>query len=258
MSNNIQVFDNNDFGKVRAFLDESGEPAFVAKDVCKILDLGNPRSSLALLDEDEKGVHSVDTPGGAQNMTTVTEPGFYKLVMRSRKPEAKAFQRWVTHEVLPALRKTGAYKAPATREERIVAALTECNGIIVELRDENQALRDANAKLSKKADLYDNWVDDVDGLISVTRCAKLLRSIDKAMTRKKLFACLRGSGYVEQKTLSCTAAAIEAGYMRERMCKFVGRDGHERFKTYGALTAKGVGMCAARFCNQPQLPELGE
>ncbi len=128
----------------------------------------------------------------------------------------------------------------------------------MELRDENQALRDANAKLSKKADLYDNWVDDVDGLISVTRCAKLLRSIDKAMTRKKLFACLRASGYVEQKTLSCTVAAIEAGYMRERMCKFVGRDGHERFKTYGALTAKGVGMCAARFCNQPQLPELGE
>jgi len=70
--NDIQLFNNDSFGEIRAFLNEDGEPVFVAKDVCAILDLGNPRSSLALLDDDEKGVHSVDTPGGAQKMTTVT------------------------------------------------------------------------------------------------------------------------------------------------------------------------------------------
>lgn len=107
--NDIQVFKNDQFGQVRAARGKNGEPVFVAKDICAILDLGNPRSSIALLDDDEKGVHSVDTPGGKQQMATVTEPGFYKLVMRSRKPEAKAFQRWVTHEVLPALRRDGGY-----------------------------------------------------------------------------------------------------------------------------------------------------
>lgn len=81
----------------------------MAKDVCDILEMGNPRSSLALLDEDEKGVHSMDTPGGKQEMTIISEPGLYSLILRSRKPEAKAFKRWVTHEVIPSIRKHGLY-----------------------------------------------------------------------------------------------------------------------------------------------------
>lgn len=95
--------------QVRVVTDEHGEPWFVAADVAAILDLGNARSSLALLDEDEKGVHSVDTLGGRQQVTTVNESGLYSLVLRSRKPEAKAFKRWITREVLPAIRKTGGY-----------------------------------------------------------------------------------------------------------------------------------------------------
>lgn len=95
--------------QVRVVTDEHGEPWFVASDVAAILDLGNARSSLALLDEDEKGVHTVDTLGGPQQTTTVNESGLYSLVLRSRKPEAKAFKRWITREVLPAIRKTGGY-----------------------------------------------------------------------------------------------------------------------------------------------------
>lgn len=89
-----------------------GEPRFVAADVTAALDLGNPRSSLALLDDDEKGVHTMDTPGGPQQMVVVTEAGLYSLILRSRKPEAKAFKRWITHEVLPTIRRTGSYGAP--------------------------------------------------------------------------------------------------------------------------------------------------
>lgn len=89
----LTVFENATFGDVRAIAC-NGDPWFVAKDVCECLELGNPRSSLALLDEDEKGVHSVDTPGGKQEMTIVSEPGLYSLILRSRKPEAKAFKRW--------------------------------------------------------------------------------------------------------------------------------------------------------------------
>ena len=97
---------------------------FVASDVCLILDLGNPRSSLALLDEDEKGVHTMDTPGGEQSVTVLSEAGVYSLIFKSRKPEAKAFRRWVTHEVLPSIRQTGSYSvSPITN--RIDVLLNE-------------------------------------------------------------------------------------------------------------------------------------
>jgi len=86
-----------------------GAPWWIAADTCGVLEIKNPRSSLALLDADEKGVHTVDTPGGKQELTVINEPGLYTLILRSRKPEAKTFKRWVTHEVLPAIRKTGRY-----------------------------------------------------------------------------------------------------------------------------------------------------
>lgn len=97
-----------------------GNPWFVAKDVCDVLDIGNSRQAVDRLDEDEKGVTSVDTLGGSQAVTVVSEPGLYSLVMTSRKPEARLFRRWVTHEVVPAIRKTGAYVAPAASLEDLI------------------------------------------------------------------------------------------------------------------------------------------
>lgn len=86
-----------------------GEPWFVAKDVCDILELGRQQDSTRYLDEDEKRECLVNTPSGKQSMVSVNEPGLYSLIIRSRKPEAKAFKRWITHEVLPTIRKTGSY-----------------------------------------------------------------------------------------------------------------------------------------------------
>ena len=116
----------NEIGKVYKnspvrIVEKGGEPWFVAKDVCDILALGNPRSSIALLDEDERGVHSMDTPSGKQEMGIISEAGLYSLILRSRKPEAKAFKRWVTHEVLPSIRKTGAYLSPGMSNEQVKA-----------------------------------------------------------------------------------------------------------------------------------------
>jgi prophage antirepressor-like protein len=107
--NDLHFFHNDEFGQVRGFLDDTGNPWFVAMDVCRALDLSNHRSSLALLDDDEKGVHTVDSLGGPQEMIVISEPGLYSLILRSRKPEAKAFKRWVTHEVIPSIRRTGQY-----------------------------------------------------------------------------------------------------------------------------------------------------
>ena len=95
---------------IRVVTDSQGEPWFVAADV--LATIGLDRKALERLDEDEKGVSSIHTPGGGQEMTTVNEPGLYTLVLGSRKAEAKRFKRWVTHEVLPSIRKTGSYATP--------------------------------------------------------------------------------------------------------------------------------------------------
>ena len=103
------VFDD---ALVRIYMDASGNPWFVAKDVCAVLEIGNSRQALSYLEEDEKGVITSDTLGGRQEMSTVSESGLYSLIFRSRKPEAKRFRTWVTGEVLPTIRKTGGYAVP--------------------------------------------------------------------------------------------------------------------------------------------------
>lgn len=119
MENGIMVFEDSRFGRLRIVW-RGDEPRFVANDVCECLGVTNARDALAkMLDEDEKGVETVYTPGGPQEMLVVSEPGFYSLVLRSRKPEAKAFKRWVTHEVLPSIRKTGGYSVPSVAGQHV-------------------------------------------------------------------------------------------------------------------------------------------
>lgn len=104
---------------LRTFRDAKGLIWFVAQDVCHALGLTNTARTIDRLDEDTKGVNTVNTPGGAQKVTTINEPGLYALVFRSRKASAKAFQRWVTHDVLPAIRQDGLY---IRGEERLLAS----------------------------------------------------------------------------------------------------------------------------------------
>jgi prophage antirepressor-like protein len=96
--------------QVRVIQDDQGEPWWIAKDVCAVLDLTNVAMAVKGLDDDEKGISKVYTLGGEQELLTVNEPGLYTLIIRSNKPEAKQFKRWITHEVLPSIRKTGKYE----------------------------------------------------------------------------------------------------------------------------------------------------
>ena len=98
--------------QIRVFTDEQGDPWFVATDVCNVLGVGNPRQATTRLDDNERGVISTDTPGVVQSVATVNESGLYTLVLGSHKPEAKRFKRWMRHEVLPAIRRTGRYAMP--------------------------------------------------------------------------------------------------------------------------------------------------
>ena len=105
---NLQIF-NYEASELRTLM-QDGEPWFVAKDVCEVLELGDVSKAVSRLDEDEKGASLILTPGGTQEMLVVNEPGLYSLILGSRKPEAKSFKRWIIHEVIPSIRKTGSYQ----------------------------------------------------------------------------------------------------------------------------------------------------
>ncbi|WP_417364027.1 BRO family protein [Glutamicibacter arilaitensis] len=153
--------------EVRTLL-TAGEPCFIANDLCAVLDLANPRTTLALIDDDEKGVHTMDTLGGPQQMAYVTEAGMYSLVLRSRKPEAKAFKRWLTHEVLPSIRKTGQYqRSPMTHDEIVAQALQITSARV-------QALENKVAQDAPKVDYVDTFVADED-LITIRTLASDLK-----------------------------------------------------------------------------------
>ena len=143
--NEMRIFEREEFGQIRTTTID-GEPWFVAADVCRALEID--RTAARRLDDDEKGVRSIHTPGGPQDVTIVNEPGLYTLVLGSRKPEAKAFKRWITHEVLPSIRKTGAYATDSRLMEAaqllascrnpaaipaLVAVLSEYTGIQIEI-----------------------------------------------------------------------------------------------------------------------------
>ena len=115
--NDLKVFAYGE--KVRTVLVEN-EPWWVLADVCRVLGIANSRNASSRLDDDEKGVHLVDTLRGKQKMTLVSESGLYSVILRSDKPEAKEFKRWVTHEVLPSIRQTGAYATPAWSPPNVV------------------------------------------------------------------------------------------------------------------------------------------
>ena len=128
--NDLQIFQNDTFGSVRAFLDENGNPWFVAADVCAALALGNVSQTLTYLDDDEKGIITNDTPGGPQKMLTINEPGLYSLILRSRKPAARDFKRWITHDVIPTIRKTGQYHLPQPEKPEAAEASANPSEII--------------------------------------------------------------------------------------------------------------------------------
>lgn len=128
--NDLQIFQNDTFGSVRVFIDGNGNPWFVTKDVCATLGIEYHRDAMARLDDDERGSVLVDTLGGPQEMSAVNESGLYSLILRSRKPEAKAFKRWITHEVIPAIRKTGQYHLPQSEKNKAIETIANPSEII--------------------------------------------------------------------------------------------------------------------------------
>lgn len=183
MNNNLMIFENPEFGAVRSILIDS-DPWFVAADVCKALELEKTNRALSRLDDDEKGAHSVSTPGGRQRMSIISESGLYSLILGSRKPEARAFKRWITHEVIPSIRKHGAYMTDSLLDalEAHPEAVPE---YLNRLRSENARNRELTRCLRlalPKAEYYDAFVDPAD-CTNIRTTAKELGVPEKQFTR---------------------------------------------------------------------------
>ena len=180
MENKLMIFENDAFGKVRT-LNLNGEPWFVAVDVCSVLDLSNPTIAVSRLDEDERAKFNLGRQGDA---TIVNEPGLYTLVLGSRKPEAKAFKRWITHEVIPAIRKHGVYitdeklKLFAEHPELLDALMKS----LYATHAENLRHRAERQTLLPKADYYDASMD-ADGCTNLRTTAKELNVPERWFAR---------------------------------------------------------------------------
>ena len=182
MDNKLMTFENEAFGKIRT-LTIDGEPWFVAADVCRALEIGNPSMTVERLDDDEKGISTIDTLGGKQRMTIINEPGLYSLVLSSRKPEAKAFKRWITHEVIPAIRKYGAYMTKSLLEQVLEnpSLIYEFARRMLEEQQKNERLRQELDRAKPKADYYDAFIHP-ESCTNIRATAKELKVPEKMFT----------------------------------------------------------------------------
>lgn len=224
------------------------DPWFVAADVCTVLEIGNSSDALRRLDDDEKGVDSIDTPGGVQQMAIVSEAGLYALILGSRKPQAKPFRRWVTHEVIPAIRKTGTYGAPSLSGPELLArAVIEAAQQIKELTGRADSAEQRVAELGPRAFAFDRWLSG-NTAYSVDVVAKALRQAGAMTGRNRLFDFMEKAGWifrqsgqwkpkqwtVEQKLLTVRLGSYEDSHTGELVPTTTIR-----------ITAKGAAKLAA-------------
>lgn len=246
--NSLQVFTNEDFGNIRALTIDS-QPWFVAKDVCDALGLSNVGQAIVGLDEDEKDSITIDdgTPGNP-NKAIITEAGLYSLILRSRKPEAKRFKRWVTHEVLPSIRNHGVYATPQTIERMLAdpdTMITTLKALKAE-RQRADALMEDNARLLPKATMYDVAIE-AEGTMTITQAARYLAQHDKSVNVKRLYALLRADGLICKQDNAPTKKAIERGYMVQMLTT---RSDGKANPPYARMTRKGLDWCLNHYCGQ--------
>lgn len=195
--NELQIFNHPDFGQIRT-VTINDEPWFVGKDVARVL--GYERAADAVrkhIDPDDRGVAKMETPGGIQEITIINESGMYSLVLSSKLPGAKKFKYWVTSEVLPSIRKHGAYMTPETLQAAILNPDTMIQ-LCRRLKEEQEratALQEENTSMRPKA-LFADSVAASGSTILVGELAKILRQNGVDMGEKRLFGWMRENGYL--------------------------------------------------------------
>ena len=258
MNNEIQRFDFKG-ASLRTLTDKAGEPWFVAKDVCDILELGNTTNALRALDEDEKTnfTNCNVAQNGGRAPLIISEPGLYKLVMRSRKPEAKEFQRWVTHEVLPSIRRTGGYipTSESDSDEDIMArAVLVAQKTIKQKNQQIASQQSRIVELEPKARFADA-VAASDGTCLVGELAKMLRQNGMDIGQNRLFRLLQADGYLGKSGSNRnvpTQRAMDLGLFRIKETTVTHADGHTTVSRTPKVTGKGQRYFIDRYWGRTQ------
>ena len=250
MNNEIQRFDFKG-ESLRALTNMAGEPWFVLKDCMSILDLGNPTETVKMFDDDEFSTTEViDSIGRRQQAYIISEPGLYRLVMRSRKPEAKEFQRWVTHEVLPSIRKHGGYMAGQERMTPEQMALASMRWLQSKVDEQAKQLKAQEGKV-----LFANAVETARTSILVGDFAKILKSNGIGIGPRRLFAWLREHGWlIKAKSSSWnmpTQKAMDLHLFEVKETTISHSDGHTTINKTPKMTGKGQTYFAKLFLAKP-------
>ena len=253
MSNEIQRFDFKG-ESLRALTNMAGEPWFVLKDCMSILDLGNPTETVKMFDDDEFSTTEViDSIGRRQQAYIISEPGLYRLVMRSRKPEAKEFQRWVTHEVLPSIRKTGGY-IPTTDVDDDMTILAKAVMIGQRTMEEQKRRIAAQESHIKELEPKARFADAVaasDGTCLIGELAKMLRQNGLNIGQNRMFEILRQDGYLGKTGSNRnvpTQKAMDLGLFRIKETAITHSDGHVTINRTAKVTGKGQTYFISRYC----------
>ncbi|MFQ9403333.1 MAG: phage antirepressor [Eubacterium sp.] len=258
--NDLQIFNNKEFGNVRAVV-VNDLPWFVGKDVCEAFGDTNYRRSLSNIDESDKGVSQIDTPGGKQNMVVINESGLYSLLFQMQPQKAKGvsqndalinerieklhrFKHWVTSEVLPSIRKNGGYIAgqeTMSDEELMAKALLVANNKIAE-RDKIIEQKQARIEQMKPKEIFADAVATSHTSILVGDLAKLICQNGVQIGQKRLFVWLRDKGYLIKSGSSYnmpTQRYIEQGLFEIKESNLVNPDGSVRITRTPKVTGKG-------------------
>lgn len=198
--NALQIFENPEFGRIRT-VEVEGEPWLVGKDVAQALGYGEGKSLANAVanhvDEEDKGVTELMTPGGSQKMVIINESGLYSLVLSSKLPTARKFKRWVTSEVLPSIRKHGGYLTPEKLEDVLLHPDTLIR-LAQNLKEEQEKRRALEAKVEedKPKVVFAEAVETSHTSILVGELAKLLKQNGVDMGQQRLFQWMRENGFL--------------------------------------------------------------
>lgn len=246
MNNEIQKFDFKG-APLRTLTDEAGESWFVAKDVCDILEISNPSDALKRLDDDERSRVNLGRQG---ETNIVNEAGLYVLVLGSRKPEAHEFQRWVTHEVLPSIRKHGGYMAGQERMTPEQMALASMRWLQSKVDEQAKQLKAQEGKV-----LFANAVETARTSILVGDFAKILKSNGIDICPRRLFAWLREHGWLIKAKGSSwnmpTQKAMDLHLFEVKETTISHSDGHTTINKTPKMTGKGQTYFAKLFLAKP-------
>lgn len=252
MSNEIQRFEFKG-AALRTLTDENGEPWFVAKDVCDVLELSNVGQALARLDDDEKSSITLNdgTPGNP-NKAIVSESGLYALVLASRKPEAHEFKRWVTHEVLPQIRRTGGYipTTDADDDMTILAKAVMIGQRTMEAQKRRIAEQSEHIKALEPKARFADAVAASDGTCLIGELAKMLRQNGLDIGQNRLFEILRQDGYLGKTGSNRnvpTQKAMDLGLFRIKETAITHSDGHVTINRTAKVTGKGQTYFISRY-----------